>query len=87
VLSLVGKHHAGRVGASLLTAAGLTDWLADAPESFVTIAQVKATDVAGLGRLRRSLRGQLADSSLCDAAGFVGRLEDAMHQAWERQAR
>jgi len=85
VLSLVGKHHAGRVGTSLLTAASLTDWLADTPESFVTIAQAKATDVAGLGRLRGSLRGQLADSSLCDAAGFVRRLEAAMSQVWDRR--
>jgi protein O-GlcNAc transferase len=82
VLSLVGKHHAGRVGASLLTAAGLADWLADAPESFVAIAQERAADVAGLARLRGALRGQLADSSLCDATDFVRRLEDAMREAW-----
>ena len=72
VLSLAGKHHAGRVGASLLSAAGLADWLADTPESFVAIAQARAADVAGLDRLRGSLRGQLAGSSLCDAAGVVG---------------
>lgn len=78
VLSLVGEHHAGRVGASLLSATGLTDWLADAPESFVAIAQTMAADVAGLARLRGSLRGQLADSRLCDAVGFVRRLEEAM---------
>lgn len=78
VLSLEGKHHAGRVGASLLTAAGLAGWLADTPESLVAIAQTVATDVAGLARLRGSLRGQLSDSSLCDATGFVRRLENAM---------
>ncbi|MGA9163889.1 MAG: tetratricopeptide repeat protein [Thiobacillus sp.] len=80
VLSLVGKHHAGRVGASLLSAAGLTGWLADAPESYVAIAQTRAADVAGLGRLRGMLRSQLADSPLCDARDFVRRLEGAMHQ-------
>ncbi len=78
VLSLEGKHHAGRVGASLLTAAGLTGWLADTPESFVAIAQAVASDLAGLSRLRGSLRGQLSGSSLCDATSFVRRLESAM---------
>lgn len=78
VLSLEGKHHAGRVGASLLTAAGLTGWLADTPESFVAIAQAVASDLAGLSRLRGSLRGQLSGSSLCDTTGFVRRLESAM---------
>lgn len=84
VLSLVGTRHAGRVGASLLSAAGLSDWLADAPGSFVAIAQSMAADVTGLARVRESLRGQLMESSLCDAAGFVHRLEAAMQQVWAR---
>ncbi len=80
VLSLAGKHHAGRVGASLLSAAGLTDWLANTPESFVAIAQARAADVVELGRVRGELRGRLADSSLCDALDFVRRLEEIMWQ-------
>lgn len=87
VLSLAGERHAGRVGASLLNAAGLTDWLAATPESFISIARSKATDVTGLARLRASLRGQLAASFLCDAAGFVRRLEEGMRQVWERRVR
>lgn len=85
VLSLVGKHHAGRVGASLLNAAGLTDWLAHTPESFVGIARAMAADVIRLSRLRESLRGQLAESPLCDAVGFVRRLELAMQQVWAQR--
>lgn len=85
VLSLVGKHHAGRVSASLLWAAGFSYWLADTPESFVSIAQTMAADVTRLARLRGSLRGQLKESSLCDAAGFVHRLEVAMQQVWAKR--
>lgn len=84
VLSLVGKHHAGRVGATLLSAAGLTEWLSNTPESFVATAQARAADMAGLARLRGLLRGQIAGSELCNAAGFVHRLEDALLQAWDR---
>lgn len=82
VLSLVGVHHAGRVGATLLNAAGLSDWLASNPEAFVSLAQAKAADVTGLARLRGALRGQIANSALCDAVSFVRRLEVAMQQAW-----
>lgn len=82
VLSLAGKHHAGRVGASLLNAAGLNDWLADTPEAFVATAQSMANDLAGLDRLRGALRNQLADSSLCDTVGFVRRLEGALRREW-----
>ena len=82
VLSLVGKHHAGRVGASLLRAAGLPDWLANTPESFVAIAQAMTSDLATLGRLRGVLRDKLRGSSLCDAADFVRGLEVALRQVW-----
>lgn len=82
VLSLVGKHHAGRVGATLLSASGLRDWLADTPESFVEIAKARAANLAELDRLRGSLRNRLADSPLCDAGDFVRRFEGAVRQAW-----
>lgn len=82
VLSLLGSRHAGRVGASLLRAAGLEDWLATTPEEFVETAREKAADLLALGRLRQSLRGQLAASQLCDAAAFTRRLEAAMTSAW-----
>ena len=86
VLSLVGKHHAGRVGASLLSAAGLPEWLADTHDSFVAMAQVLAADLARLRALREGLRSQLAGAPLCDAVGFVRRLDDALCQAWDSSA-
>lgn len=82
VLALVGKRHAGRVGASLLSTAGLSGWLADTPDSFVATAQSMAGDVPTLARLRECLRRQLAESSLCDAAAFARRLEAAMQEVW-----
>lgn len=87
VLSLVGKHHAGRVGASLLNAAGLSDWLADTTESFVTIGQSVAGDLLGLSRLRGLLRTKLMNSSLCDTESFVRGLEAAMRQVWQTRYR
>jgi predicted O-linked N-acetylglucosamine transferase (SPINDLY family) len=82
VLSMAGKHHAGRVGASLLNAAGLADWLADSAESFVRIAQNRAADVDGLAHLRTTLREQLACAPLCDAASFTRHLESSLLGAW-----
>lgn len=82
-MSLVGGRHAGgRVSTTLLRAAGLTDWLVRTPELFVTTVQSQSADVVGLERLRGILRAQVARSVLCDAAGFVRRLEDAMQQIW-----
>lgn len=82
VLSLAGQHHVGRVGASLLTAAGLAEWLADTPGAFLELAAARAADPAGLSGLRAVLRHQMAESSLCNAAGFVRRFEAALRDAW-----
>lgn len=78
VVSLVGARHAARVGASLLTAAGLADWLADSPESYIAIARQRAADIVGLATLRASLRQQIEASPLCDAVGFTRGLEAAL---------
>lgn len=85
VLSLAGKHHAGRVGATLLNAAGLQDWLAKTPEAFITAAQMRATAWEELDQFRRLIRGKLKDSELCDAEGFVRNLEMAMRRIWNAQ--
>lgn len=85
VLSLVGRHHAGRVGASLLKSAGLTDWLADTPEAFVSTASRRAGDIDTLARLRASLRQQLQTSPLCDAEAFTRRFEAGLVHALENR--
>lgn len=78
VVSLVGARHAARVGASLLTAAGLADWLADSPQAFVETARQRAADIATLATIRTSLRQQVGASPLCDAERFTRGLEAAL---------
>jgi predicted O-linked N-acetylglucosamine transferase (SPINDLY family) len=78
VVSLVGARHAARVGASLLTAAGLADWLADSPESYIAIARQRAADIATLATIRTSLRQQVGASPLYDAERFTRGLEAAL---------
>lgn len=83
VLSLCGESHAARVGASLLTSAGLLDWIAASPEQFVAKAVARADDIAALTDLRSSLRATLADSVLCDGPDAVRSFEKAIRQAWQ----
>jgi protein O-GlcNAc transferase len=77
VVTLLGDRHAGRVGASLLTHAGLTDWIAGTVEDYVQIAATLAGDPAHLRDLRYSLRPRLASSPLCDGRAFARKLEAA----------
>jgi protein O-GlcNAc transferase len=84
VVTLRGDRHAGRVGASLLTQIGLTDLIADSVEAYVEMAVALAGDSARLADLRHSLRPRMAASSLCDAAGFARKVEDAYRTMWAR---
>lgn len=83
VLTLCGESHAARVGASLLTSAGLADWISDSEEQFVAHAVAQANNLEGLADLRASLRSQIADSALCDAPAAARAFEKAVRQAWQ----
>ncbi len=82
VLTLAGRAHAGRVSASLLTAAGLADWIAESPEAFVALAIAKAGDPAALAEVRLGLRERVRVSPLCDAQAHARGVEAAYRAMW-----
>jgi predicted O-linked N-acetylglucosamine transferase (SPINDLY family) len=82
VVTVRGNSHAGRVGASLLTTTGLTEFIAESAGEAERIARDLLTDTARLDDLRETLRGKVAGSPLCDAGAFTSTLEDAFHAMW-----
>jgi predicted O-linked N-acetylglucosamine transferase (SPINDLY family) len=82
VVSLAGRSHACRVGASLLGSVGLPELVAQTPEQYVQIAADLAGDLPRLAELRRTLRGQMEKSPLMDAARFARNVEAAYRQMW-----
>lgn len=70
--------HASRVGASLLSAAGLPELAATGDDEYVRIASGLAGNAARLGVLRASLREQLMRSSLCDQAAYATKWASAV---------
>jgi protein O-GlcNAc transferase len=85
VVSLRGDCQATRVGASLLSAAGLPEWIAADADAFVAICVQLANDPKRLTDLRRALRAQLTASPLCDAPGYAARFFAALHAAWRQR--
>ena len=83
VVTLRGDRHAGRVGASLLSQIGLTDWIANSVEEYVTIALALAGNQGHLHELRLSLRSRMAASSLCDGRAFARKMEAAFRTMWQ----
>jgi protein O-GlcNAc transferase len=83
VVTLAGKSHRSRVGASLLKQVGLEDLIGQTPQAYVAIAAELARDDTRRREIGRSLRERMAGSTLCDAADFTRHLEDAYRRMWE----
>ena len=75
VITLAGDHHAGRVGASLLTSLGLTDLIAQDIDSYIETALKMASARDYLRTIRKNLRGRMLDSCLCDGFSFANEIE------------
>lgn len=78
VVTLAGEAHAARVGASLLSAAGLPRLIAPTSHEYVDIAATLAADLPALATLRATLRNQVRTSPLCDGPAYAARVEAAL---------
>jgi len=76
--------HAANVSASILSQAGLSELVAADEDGFVDIAVSLATAGGGekIRKLRADMRARMLASPLCDAAGFVTKLEAAYRDMW-----
>ena len=84
-VTLGGQTMLERIGASLLTCAGLSHWVAWTQEEYVDLAVRHACDIAGLASLRTQLRQRVLATPLFDARQFALRLEQALFSMWERR--
>jgi predicted O-linked N-acetylglucosamine transferase (SPINDLY family) len=77
VLTLLGRSFAGRVGASVVTAAGMPEFIADSEERYIALAIGFARDPASLRAHRDALTARRAALPLFDPAQFTPHLEQA----------
>jgi protein O-GlcNAc transferase len=82
VVTLAGATHRSRVGLSLLTAVGLSELVATAPQQYVDLALAMAGDPPRLKALRETLRDRVRTSCLTDAPRFTRHLEAAYRRMW-----
>jgi predicted O-linked N-acetylglucosamine transferase (SPINDLY family) len=78
VVTLAGTRHSARVGASLLSFAGLPELVAQTPDDYVAIAVSLAHDPQRLAGYRGELRARLSASPLLDGARFARSFEVAL---------
>ena len=84
-ITLAGDTLLARQGASLLTCAGLADWVAQDADDYLTRVVAHCTDVPALAALRQRLRTQVLASALFDTQLFAGRLQDLLYGIWREK--
>jgi len=86
VVSLVGEHHASRVGLSILSRVGLDSLAAQSLQEYVTKAIALAQDPEALEKIRASLRPRMM-ATLCNGKAFTQTVESAYRRMWHRWCR
>jgi protein O-GlcNAc transferase len=82
VVTLSGRLPVQRIAASILTAAGLPDFIAQTPEQYLKIALYLAAVVPKTPDLRQEIRRALVASPLMDEIGIVRDVENAYREMW-----
>ena len=87
VITLAGAVHVSRVGVSLLSSVGLTEFIADSPEAYISKAVDLAHNTDKLTELRANLRSQMEKSPLTDGKAIAQSIESAYRQMWQEWCR
>lgn len=83
-LTLLSDTLIGRQGASMLTCAGLSDWVAETADEYVEKAVTFANDLPALATTRLGLRAKVLQSPLMDAALFAQDFERLLFSFWQQ---
>ena len=83
VVALRGDRWVGRMSASILSAIGHPELVAESVGGYVENAVALGTDLSRLAELRAGLRSRLENSSFCDGPRFTRELEAAYHGMWQ----
>ncbi len=86
-ITCLGETFAGRVGASLLHAAGLGELVTRSPQEYESLAMSLAADPARLAAIRDGLRRDRLSLPLFDTPRFARGIEAAYARMWERACR
>ena len=84
VITLLGKQHASRVGASILTNVGLEEFIANDIDNYIEMATTFAKKIDLLEKMRKELREKMLKSSLCSGSIFAKEIERAYKEIWSK---
>ncbi|MGH8040530.1 MAG: tetratricopeptide repeat protein [Rudaea sp.] len=85
VATVAGRRAIARSGVSLLTTAGLADWIAPDADGLVAMLQTHTADPRKMDALRHELPQRMRACPLMDGAAFANAVETIYAAAWKRR--
>jgi len=85
-LTLAGQSLLSRQGASILTAAGLSNWVAFSTDEYLEKAVAFAKDTAALSDLRLKMRHNIEETPLFNGKRFAQNFELTMWKIWSQNS-
>lgn len=82
VVTLIGNHFASRMGASILSAIGISDLITRDVSEYEELAVSLGQERQELETIRQKLKDNIKCSPLFDTKGFVKNLERALEMMW-----
>ena len=83
-ITYANRPSVGKIGASILTALGREEWIANSEKEYVDKVVALSTNTEKLATIRSSLRKDLQTSPIMDHKGFVQELERTYQSMWEK---
>lgn len=84
IVTQAGERMVQRMTASMLSALGRPEWVAQSEEDYIPKVRELANDREGRAQAREGQRQRMRQSALCDAKGLAGALEDAYEAMYDR---
>jgi predicted O-linked N-acetylglucosamine transferase (SPINDLY family) len=84
VVAKMGDSHPSRISAAILTAIGLSEWIAADDDGYVKLAISAANNVAALRDFRSSIRKRLAKSHAGNPTLYIKDVEAAYRNIWRK---
>ncbi|MES2049022.1 MAG: tetratricopeptide repeat protein [Pseudomonadota bacterium] len=82
-ITLLERPSVGRIGASVLTGMGRTEWIASSEEEYAQKAIILAHDIEALIHMRKTMRQEMQNSALMNEPAFAQSVEKAYRQMWQ----
>ena len=83
-ITFANRPSVGKIGASILTALGREEWIANSEQEYVDKVVALSTNIKKLASIRSSLRKDIETSPIMDHKGFVFELEKTYQSMWEK---